>query len=162
MFGGGDGRVERAVLRRFERLGLELHDHARRAVDEQGDAAPGVRRFLARERGVRIRERDGKKGHAEQEDEKRRVANDGEVRAAHDRQDRGQRHERPAGLLRPQAPREQHQHGDRDDDDQHEHGDPRLIEMEIARAQRQPFVDRVADGVEELSYRDHAQPISVA
>ena len=61
VFGGRDGGVERPVFRRLEVLGLELHHHARRSVDEQRDAAAGVRRLFARERGVRIRERDGER-----------------------------------------------------------------------------------------------------
>ena len=158
MLGRGHRGVEGAVLRRLERLRLELHHHARRAVDEQGDPPPGIRRLFAREGRVRIGQRDGEKRHAQQEDEKRRVAERREVRAEEHRQHGGQRHVRAAGLLRAQPAREQHQARDRQKDHQHQDGDPRLVEVEISPGQTKPVAQRVLDHRDQLSQRDHTMP----
>ena len=158
----GDGGVDGAVFRRLQRLGFEFHHHARRSVDEQGYPAPRVRRVLARERCVRIRQRDREKWHADQEDEKRRVAKQREVRRTHHGQHRGQCHMRSSGFLPPQASCEQHHAGHGHEHDQHQDRHPRLIEVHVGGTQRQPLVECVADGVQQLPDRNHVQPISVA
>ena len=68
----GHGREERRLALTLRRR-LEPDHHARRAVDEQRDAAARIRHLLAREPGERIGQRDREERHAGEEQQQRHV-----------------------------------------------------------------------------------------
>ena len=95
--------------------------------------------------GQRVGQRHGEERHAGHEQQQRQVPHERQRRPAHHRQQRRQRDLRPAARCRSSRQHEQHEHGDRQQDDEHEQRRPRLCELQIAPASPQPLVPRGAE-----------------